>query len=104
MWQFEWNWLGYLWAFMVGFPLTIITFYAFPEGRWIEQGKQGAGHFSGIMMILVLPGIFMLGLLTIFVWNWKTALGLAGGALAWDLLVAGLLFLGSMVERRKSRR
>ncbi len=102
-WLFEWNWLGYLWAILVGGPLAMATLFAYPEGKGIEQGKQGAGHFSGLMMFLVIPGMFLLGLLTIFVWDWRTALWLTGGALAWDALIAGLLFLGSLLERWKSR-
>lgn len=100
-WLFEWNWLGYLWAIFVGAPLAMATLYAYPEGKWIEQGKQGAGMLTAMMMVGSAAAAILFGLLTIFVWDMNTALWLAGGALVWVGLVFALFMLGGFVQKRR---
>lgn len=97
-WQFEWNWLGYVWGFFVLFPLTYASLLAITAGRDAARGKTPTGSVYGhqIMVLLGMPSAVFLGLLTIFIWDWKTALMLAGGALVWSLLVF-LLF--ALVKR-----
>lgn len=92
MWQFEWNWLGYLWAFFVGFPLTYGTLLACVEGRDAARGNTPTGSVYGYYYLLIIGAAFapVLGLLTIFIWDFKTALVLTGGALAWFALALPL--------------
>lgn len=80
-WLFVWNWLGYLRGFLVFFPLTYATLLAITDGRDAARGNKPTGSVYGhqIMAILGVPGAAFLGLLTIFIWGWKTALLLAGG-------------------------
>lgn len=97
-WQFEWNWLGYVWGFFVLFPLTLASVLAISEGRDAARGKTPTGSVYGhqIMVLLGMFGAVFLGVLTIFFWGWKTALMLLGGAVAWSVLI---LFLFALVER-----
>jgi hypothetical protein len=67
LWLFEWNWLGYLWAMLVGAPLAMGTLYAYPEGKWIEQGRQGAGTLTVTLLVGSAAGAILLGVLTILV-------------------------------------
>ena len=91
-WQFEWNWLGYLWAFLVGFPLAYGFALAFAEGRAAAKGNMpsGTGNGAGIMVVIAIGATPMLALLTVFVWDWRTALWLTGGAVALGALDVGL--------------
>lgn len=91
-WQFEWNWLGYVWAFLVGFPLAYSFVLAFAEGRAAAKGNtsSGTGNAAGIMVVIAIMGTPVLGLLTVFVWDWRTALWLTGGAVLWGALDVGL--------------
>ena len=97
-WQFEWNWLGYVWGFLVLFPLTYASLLAISEGRDAARGKRPTGSVYGHQIMVLLGGLgtLFLGLLTIFFWGWITALMLSGGALAWSVLI---LFLFALVER-----
>lgn len=97
-WQFEWNWLGYVWGFLVLFPLTYASLLAVSEGRDAARGKTPTGSVYGhqIMVLLGGFGTVFIGLLTIFFWGWKTALMLSGSALVWCVLIF-LLF--ALVER-----
>ena len=91
-WQFEWNWLGYLWAFFVGFPLAFAFVLAIAEGRDAAKGKTqtGTGFGAWLFIALAVLPVCVLGLLTIFVWDSRTALWLSGGAVAWGALDLGL--------------
>lgn len=98
MWQFEWNWLGYVWAFLVGFPLTLGSVLAYSEGRDAARGRTPTGSLYGHYIAVLLGGFssLFLGLLTLFFWGWMTALLLTGGALAWSVL---MLLLFELVKR-----
>lgn len=91
-WQFEWNWLGYMWACIVGFPLAYGFALALAEGRAAAKGNtpSGTGKGAGIMIVVAILSTPMLALLTVFVWDWRTALWLTGGAVLWGALDIGL--------------
>lgn len=90
-WQFEWNWLGYVWAFLIGGALLVVALLLVGEiGSMVKTGysTQGTPMMIGIMSMLVVSNSLLLGLLTIFVWDFKTALWLGGGA----VVLLALLF------------
>lgn len=95
--QFEWNWLGYVWGFLVLFPLTYASFLAISEGRDAARGKTPTGSVYGhqIMVLLGALGALICGSLTIFFWGWITTLILSGGVVVWGVLI---LLLFALVE------
>lgn len=99
-WQFEWNWLGYLWAMLVFGPLTYASLSAIPSGIRKARGAYRPLTDMAVMFLIALPGSLLLGLLTAFVWDWETALKLSGIVVAWAILIIILSWLASsLVER-----
>jgi hypothetical protein len=103
-WLFEWNWLGYLWAFLVGFPLLMVAGMFFGEVVSMMKtgdGEQGADMVIGIMTIGMISSSLLLGLITIFVWDFKTALWLAGGCISLLALIFALAFFSMKLANRR---
>jgi len=95
-WLFEWNWLGYLWAFFVGFPLMMVAGMFVGEVGSVKKtghGQQGADIVISFMGMGLVSASFLLGLLTIFVWDFKTALWLGGGGLALLALILAIAYV-----------
>jgi len=95
-WLFEWNWLGYLWAFFVGFPLLFVLGMFVGEVVLMKKtgrGQQGADIVISFMGMGLVSSSFLLGVLTVFVWDFKTALWLGGGGLALLALILAIAFL-----------
>lgn len=95
-WQFEWNWLGYVWAFLIGGGLLVVALLF--VGEIVSMAKtgssaQGAPMMIGIMSMLTVSNSLLLGLLTIFVWDFKTALWLGGGAVTLLVLLLVVAYL-----------
>lgn len=101
--QFEWNWLGYLWAFLVFGPLTYASLSAIPSG--INQAKGRRRPLTSIagMLLIAAPSTLLLALLTAFVWNWKTTLNLSGIVVGWGILIILLINLGDALGKRLFR-
>lgn len=70
------------------------------EGKWFERGMQGGGIMTTSMLLGSLAASAVLGLLTIFVWDVRTALILAGDGLVWGALHFGLFLIGNWRGRR----
>lgn len=95
-WQFEWNWLGYVWAFLIGGALLLVALLLVGEiASMVKTGysTQGTPMMIGIMSMLVVSNSLLLGLLTIFVWDFKTALWLGGGAVTLLALLFAVAYL-----------
>ena len=102
-WQFEWNWLGYLWVFLVFGPLTYASLSALPSGINQARGRHRPLTSIAGMLLIAAPSALLLDMLTAFVWNWKTTLNLWGIVLGWGVLIILLIKLGDVLGRRLFR-
>jgi hypothetical protein len=102
-WLFEWNWLGYLWAFFVGFPLLMVALMFADEVASMRKtgyGVQGTTIVITIFSAGIAAGSLVLGGLTMLVWDFRTAIWLAGGALTLLVLIFGITYLSMRLIRK----
>lgn len=96
MWLFEWNWLGYLWTFSAAGVVLLIGGTLSGEvasRRETGRGQTGADIVVGFAIVGFVAASCLLGVLTIFVWNFMTAILLVGGALCLLALMLGIAWL-----------
>ena len=76
-WQFEWNWLGYLWAILIGGQLSALAgiFLGVLVSIWkAEEDPQDGKKVIDMIALSVVGSSILLGLVTVFVWDIRTAL------------------------------
>lgn len=94
-WQFEWNWLGYLWAILIGGQLSALTgiFLGVLVSIWkAEEDPLDGKKVIDMMALSIVGSSILLGLVTIFFWGFRTALLLVIGTSLLLALVFGIAY------------
>lgn len=81
-WLFQWNWLGYLWTILIGVQLTLLMGMMVRQAvstRDDPDSHQDSDKRIDMMTLGIVCTSFLLGLLTSFLWNFRTALWLLIG-------------------------
>lgn len=105
-WLFEWNLLGYTWAILIGGQLSMLAGMFAGELLLIwhpEEDHKGEWKVIDMLALSIICCSTLLSLMTIYFWNFRTALWLVVGACGMLVLIFGLGY-GVMKLLGKSRQ
>lgn len=100
---FEWNWLGFSWAILIGGQLAVLAVMFIREATAsmnVRQAEQRPNIRIDIMAITIVNSSILLGLLTIFVWDFRTTILLV---VATSVMLAFMFLLGGALARTQGK-